>query len=851
MLNECIFSDLTSPNPHLIADHEQAYALPHGLRDPSVRPKSKAPAHAVGPLTPPDDNEGNVNRPQGNIPSTVLESVLSQQNKIIKDNLVLSSKLDKIESMYATLSSQLVVLLQGMNIQTSSNEQLSVPVSCNDSAARANAKVYDDRPILTPLSKPVFEPETPVNHKPIPTPCTQFPQSSCPNPSSVKPTPLAAPRSSVTSGINAYNNGSNVMPVSFKIAKQQIPIFEAKCSLNDPMKRQDDFEQWIRKIEIVIPEGHDETRIKVAKIHCQGHAETIVNSGQFAQFTTWNELRLALRDKFGSSEDFFRRIESIRLKQGQSPKDFHIELAAAVLSGEDGPLTQLVTNTERIWHYQNNAFYLRERRLFSGVSSVSSSLATANSEPYCAFHRSKGHLTKDCRGVQPDPGKAICDLPTPTNSQQVEDSLYKEIIDFLEGRSFPKRKLPARLDEFDLIDGVLYHVKEKASGLVSQLCIPLKCRLHALDIAHNSKIAGHPGTYRTYRKLQELYYFPCALSHTRNYVSKCLTCKKRKAQQRHRATLADAPLALSILERVSMDLVELPKSDNDFKYVLVIVDQLSRFTQLVPLKDKQAVTFTNTLINDFITIFGPPQAFICDNGTEFSNSLLRAVCKLLETKINFTTPYHPESNGLCERTNRIVKDTLYALTEKNLRLWDTMIPHVRFAINSSVNRSVNNQPLYLMLEQSIHYPVGLTNKLTVNKPANERFAKSIHARDAAVLASKQCRKYNKDYVARKSIPATDLDVGSLILRKSPSQKATGLTARWTGPLRITKRTGPVTYLVKDLVKNSVYRLHRNDMLSYEAQDELEIVSPDGVLAEHFPDDPLSVMMLSLVRRFTG
>ncbi|XP_042856081.1 KRAB-A domain-containing protein 2-like [Penaeus japonicus] len=279
-----------------------------------------------------------------------------------------------------------------------------------------------------------------------------------------------------------------------------------------------------------------------------------------------------------------------------------------------------------------------------------------------------------------------------------------------------------------------------------------------------------------------------------------------------------------------MDLVELPKSDNDFKYVLVIVDQLSRFTQLVPLKDKQAVTVTNALINDFITIFGPPQAFICDNGTEFSNSLLRAVCKLLETKINFTTPYHPESNGLCERTNRVVKDTLYALTEKNPRRWDTMIPHVRFAINSSVNRSVNNQPLYLMLGQSIHYPVGLTNKLTVNKPANERFAKLIQARDAAVLASKQCREYNKDYVARKSIPATDLDVGSLILRKSPPQKATGLTARWTGPLRITKRTGPVTYLVKDLVKNSVYRLHRNDMLPYEAQDELEILSAWSVPA---------------------
>lgn len=126
-----------------------------------------------------------------------------------------------------------------------------------------------------------------------------------------------------------------------------------------------------------------------------------------------------------------------------------------------------------------------------------------------------------------------------------------------------------------------------------------------------------------------------------------------------------------------MDLVGLPRSDINFKYVLVIVDQLSRFTQLVSLKDKQAMAVTNALIDDFITIFGPSQSFMCDNSPEFANSLLRAVCNLLETKINFTTPYHPESNGMCERTNKVVKDTLYALTEKNPRRWDTMIPHLR------------------------------------------------------------------------------------------------------------------------------------------------------------------------------
>lgn len=95
-----------------------------------------------------------------------------------------------------------------------------------------------------------------------------------------------------------YHNGctaSDALPIAFKIAKQQIPIFEAKCSPSDPMKRQEEFELWLCKIEIVIPEEHGETRIKVAKTQCQGHAESIIKGGQFSQYMSWEEFREAFK----------------------------------------------------------------------------------------------------------------------------------------------------------------------------------------------------------------------------------------------------------------------------------------------------------------------------------------------------------------------------------------------------------------------------------------------------------------------------------------------------------------------------------------------------------------------------
>jgi len=77
---------------------------------------------------------------------------------------------------------------------------------------------------------------------------------------------------------------------------------------------------------------------------------------------------------------------------------------------------------------------------------------------------------------------------------------------------------------------------------------------------------------------------------------------------------------------------------------------------------------------------------------------------------HYTIRYHPQANGLIERTNRVVKSALTSLVARNPRTWHQFIPEVRLQINSAIHRTTGEQPLYLLTGHHANFQVGLTNQ---------------------------------------------------------------------------------------------------------------------------------------------
>nr|XP_027213899.1 uncharacterized protein LOC113806968 [Penaeus vannamei] len=161
------------------------------------------------------------------------------------------------------------------------------------------------------------------------------------------------------------------------------------------------------------------------------------------------------------------------------------------------------------------------------------------------------------------------------------------------------------------------------------------------------------------------------------------------------------------MERVSADLVDLHSSSSGNRYVLVMVDQLT------------------------------------------------SVCEDLTVQTHVTTAFHPQANGLVERTNRVVKDALATLVEDQPLDWIGTYP-----------RAIGDQPLYLLTGQPGHFPVGLSNHVTAGEDAHCKLREALDvARKAAQEASRKARQEYAAYHNRNLRPPWSLEAGSLVLYK--------------------------------------------------------------------------------------
>ena len=142
-------------------------------------------------------------------------------------------------------------------------------------------------------------------------------------------------------------------------------------------------------------------------------------------------------------------------------------------------------------------------------------------------------------------------------------------------------------------------------------------------------------------------------------------------------------------DRVAMDLLDMSvTSAKGNRYVLVMVDRFSRWTEAGPLPGKTALSVADAFFQNIVCRFGMPSVIHSDQGRE--------LCLLGGSHKTRTTPYHLESDGLVERFNWILLMMLAMFAGENRDDWDDLLPAVMMAYRSSVHESTGFSPYRLM-----------------------------------------------------------------------------------------------------------------------------------------------------------
>lgn len=202
----------------------------------------------------------------------------------------------------------------------------------------------------------------------------------------------------------------------------------------------------------------------------------------------------------------------------------------------------------------------------------------------------------------------------------------------------------------------------------------------------------HPGVRRM-SHLIRLKNLPYSVEDVKRVCRECRVCGELKPRF-FKPSPGRLVHARSPFERLSMDFVGPKPSVNKNKYLLVLIDEFSRFPFVYPCSDISARTVTSCLQNLF-SMFGCPDSIHCDRGSQFTSSELRNFLFQNGVVITHSTPYHPIGNGQCERENGTIWRAIrLALKSEHLdeSHWQSVLDRALHSIRSLLCTSTNVTP---------------------------------------------------------------------------------------------------------------------------------------------------------------
>jgi transposase InsO family protein len=147
-------------------------------------------------------------------------------------------------------------------------------------------------------------------------------------------------------------------------------------------------------------------------------------------------------------------------------------------------------------------------------------------------------------------------------------------------------------------------------------------------------------------------------------------------------------------EEIGMDfIVGLPRTQAGYDSIWVIVDHLTKVAHFIPVKTTYSgAKLTELYKSRIVYLHGVPKKIMSDRGSQFTSKFWEKLHESMDTKLNFSSAYHPQTDGQTEWTNQILEDMLRACALKYGKSWDKSLPYVEFSYNNSYQPSIKMAP---------------------------------------------------------------------------------------------------------------------------------------------------------------
>ena len=389
-------------------------------------------------------------------------------------------------------------------------------------------------------------------------------------------------------------------------------------------------------------------------------------------------------------------------------------------------------------------------------------------------------------------------------------------------KRYPLKRYRQLWNQLTVKNGILCR-KYVPGPLQEEVTVPIlpPClRKGALHQCHDPPTAGHQGVEKTLDRLRKEAYWVGIATDVRKFCRNCTTCQASKLVSPARAPLTNTPIGRP-WQMVAADILEVPVSSNNNRYLLVVQDYFTKWVEAIPLPDQTATRITKELVKIFTT-YGCPDILHSDQGRNFESTILRSTLKELGVTKSRTTAYHPQGDGMVERFNRSLLQLLRSYVEHQ-NDWEQFLPLVLFAYRTTIHSSTGCSPFTLMFGRSPSSPTysSSTGFNTATYTENLQY-KLAELRDFVECHLTNAAEHQKSHYDENTV-TRNFCIGDTVWLSRPT--AGKLDPHWEGGWKVKRVLSPLTVEITDGQKIKCVHINR---LHHRLQPDLESSVPEHI-----------------------
>ncbi|GBO01669.1 Retrovirus-related Pol polyprotein from transposon 297, partial [Araneus ventricosus] len=390
-------------------------------------------------------------------------------------------------------------------------------------------------------------------------------------------------------------------------------------------------------------------------------------------------------------------------------------------------------------------------------------------------------------------------------AKQNSDSYCNNIKSKLESNFQFSPKSP----KFFLKNDLLLYYRENTGRHDSKakLVVPQSLVQNVLQLCHDNNSVAHSGLSRTLKRVK-VNYFWHGLYHTvKQYIASCHSCIQRRGfAKTSKAPVQRIPTTDFPFQKCAFDAVgPLVTSTFGNKFIIVISDYFTRYAEAYPVPNIQSSTVARVLL-DFISRHGIMETLYSDRGSNFLSEAMMEVYQRLGISKRHTLSFNPQGNGLVERLNKTLIDTLSHLVSETQEDWCQHLPLALMAFRNAYHRTVEETPAFLLYGRDPVMPYDLifSDPVRTYSDTPSYAQQLVNRLQSTYTLVKNNLEKSADEIQKHQKPfpkSKQICVGNLVYLHTPKIKlhtSKKLAKQNQGPFRVVKQNSLESFEIQHI-----------------------------------------------------